>query len=88
MSSIDSFNKRYASLFGEKHEGDDEPSEADKQWGWSLVLHQVSNGRRMDWDYFLDMNIVAFFNYLAFCKDQERKLRRMQSGIDKINGNR
>lgn len=43
----------------------------------------MSGGRRDVWDWFTEMNIVQFLNYLAFLKD---KTREENEQIKKANG--
>ena len=84
LQGLNQFITRYAGLLGkgkakdieEDSEGDTiELTEQDKHanhWGWYVTLDILSNKDREKWDYFLNMNIVAFLNYLAFVKDRNK----------------
>jgi hypothetical protein len=84
LQSLNGFIARYSGLFGkgkdkdtgEDSEGDTiELTEQDKHaqhWGWYVTLDRLANKDREKWDYFLNMNIVAFLNYLAFVKDRNK----------------
>ena len=72
------FNQSYPSLFGEnKQESAGEYTERvekngfAQQYSWHLMLDNVSNHRRELWDYYLEMNVVVFFNTLVFYKDKQ-----------------
>jgi hypothetical protein len=42
----------------------------------------MSNGDRTKWDYYTEMNVVAFLNYLSYISDKERKLKKAQQGLN------
>ncbi len=79
MQGHKKFIGKYSNLFGKKGSKDDvedvEESQHDKHlayWGWTITIDILAKGDRTKWDYFLDMNIVAFLNYLAFLKDKNK----------------
>lgn len=84
LSCLNTFNQRYAKLFDGGLREDDAPSEGNR-WAWYDVLNGMSNGDRTKWDYYTDMNVVAFLNYLSYVTDKERKLKKAQQGINGIN---
>lgn len=40
-------------------------------WGWLATIDELARGERERWDYFLQMNLVEFFNEMAFRKDKK-----------------
>ena len=76
------FISNYRGLFGksnERGEGDDtervERTEQQKHldyWSWYVTLDNLSGKDRTKWDYFLNMNVVAFLNYLSYIKDRNK----------------
>jgi hypothetical protein len=36
------------------------------------TLDSLSGGDRTKWDYYLDMNVIDFLNWLSFQKDKQR----------------
>lgn len=80
---MESLIKGYAILFGLKDEASDEDSgegspEFVKHWGWYYTLDSLSNNDRSKWDYYLDMNVVAFLNTLAYFKDKQDYIAEAQ----------
>ena len=80
---MESLIKGYAILFGltdeESHEDNSEGSpEFVKHWGWYYTLDSLSNNDRTKWDFFLDMNVVAFLNTLAYFKDKQDYIAEAQ----------
>jgi hypothetical protein len=73
---LESLIKGYARLFGiADKEGNEDNQEGSpefvKHWGWYYTLDNLSNNDRTKWDAFLDMNVVAFLNTLAYYKDKQ-----------------
>ena len=73
---MESLIKSYARLFGLADKESDEDSgegspEFVKHWGWYYTLDNLSNNDRTKWDSFLEMNVVAFLNTLAYYKDKQ-----------------
>jgi hypothetical protein len=80
---LESLIKGYAILFGVKDEESNEDSsegspEFVKHWGWYYTLDSLSNNDRTKWDFFLDMNVVAFLNTLAYFKDKQEYIAESQ----------
>ena len=52
---------------------------------WFQVLDNLSNNDRTKWDYFLNMNVIAFLNTLQYYRIKEKHLdhqkRLMKHGI-------
>ncbi len=73
---------KYRGLFGksdERSEGNDaertERTEQQKHldyWGWYVTLDNLSGKDRTKWDFFLNMNVVSFLNYLSYIKDKNK----------------
>lgn len=84
LQGLNQFITRYPGLFGRGKDKDiEEDTEGDKlelteqdkhyqHWGWYVTLDKLANKDREKWDYFLNMNIVAFLNYLSFVKDRNK----------------
>lgn len=82
MQSYSQFTARYKNLFGKgkrksdgDSDGDDERTDEEKHleyWGWYVTIDKLSKGDRTKWDFYLNMNVVAFLNYLSFVKDKNR----------------
>ena len=75
--------KSYAVLFGiEEKESDEDTSEGSPEfvryWGWYYTLDNLSNNDRTKWDYFLDMNVIAFLNALSYYKDKQNYIMEAQ----------
>lgn len=73
------FTSNYGRLFGksnEVNEGEDrERTEQQKHldyWSWYVTLDNMSGKDRTKWDYYLNMNVVAFLNYLSYIKDRNK----------------
>jgi len=86
---LESLIKGYAILFGLKDETSNEDSgegspEFVRHWGWYYTLDSLSNNDRSKWDYYLDMNVVAFLNTLAYFKDKQDYIAEAQK--KQING--
>ena len=69
--------KGYGRLFETSVSEDDQGIEKGSKpsfveyWGWYYTLDNLSNNDRTKWDFFLDMNVVAFLNTLAYYKDKQ-----------------
>ena len=82
LQSYSQFTARYRNLFGKgkpKSDGDsdevDERTDEEKHldyWGWYVTLDKLAKGDRSKWDFYLNMNVVAFLNYLSFVKDRNK----------------
>ena len=50
-----------------------------EQWGYMYTVHILCKYDRTKWDYFMEMNIIDFFNYMSLEQDieKERELQRM-----------
>lgn len=76
------FTTSYRGLFGkadERSESDSgervERTENEKHldyWGWYVTLDSLSGKDRTKWDFYLNMNVVAFLNYLSYIKDKNK----------------
>jgi tRNA(Ser,Leu) C12 N-acetylase TAN1 len=75
------FVSKYRGLFGKTDEhsevevGERVKTEQERHyeyWGWYVTLDSVSNKDRTKWDYYLNMNVVAFLNYLSYVKDRNK----------------
>lgn len=82
LQSLGEFDEAYKNLFGQQDSGEFEDSEGysegySEHWGWIITLDSVSNGRREMWDYWTEMGIVQFLNYLSFIKDKNKHEREM-----------
>ena len=67
------FNAEGEGVGGDGEEGT-EPDEAvgfRSHWGWLATIDELSNGQRKDWDYYLNMKLMEFFNCIAFLKDKK-----------------
>jgi len=53
---------------------------------WFFVLDNLSNSDRTKWDYFLEMNVIAFLNTLSFYRHKEKQLERKQLEMKLRNG--
>lgn len=84
MQNLRKLVGRYPNLFteagegggaeGEEDTGEDEGVETvDSHWGWINTIDDIANGERKDWDYYLNMNLIEFFNEVAFRKDKKEK---------------
>lgn len=86
LSKLQQLIRSYSGLFdeadGETDNGTDGRSYSE-HWGWFIVLDTMSNGMRKDWDWFTEMNLVQFLNYMAFLKDKNRHENEL---IKKANG--
>lgn len=67
---------KYKRLFGFADKEEDErltevkPSFVE-YWGWYYTLDNISGNDRTKWDYYLNMNTIAFLNTLAYYKDKQ-----------------
>ena len=77
---MEGLTRSYPRLFKRDEPEDDEGSEQDNRagfvahWGWYHTLDSLSNHDRTKWDYFLDMNVIAFLNYIAYEKDKQNHI--------------
>lgn len=73
LSKLQQLVRSYTGLFtdedGETDNGTDGGGYS-KHWGWFIVLDKMSNGRREQWDWITEMNIVQFLTYMSFLKDK------------------
>ena len=81
MRSLQKLVKRYRNLFsgGGEEVTDDGEGEFDsnevsfaEHWGWFATIDELARGERGKWEYYLKMNIVEFFNEMAFRKDKRK----------------
>ena len=56
---------------GGEADGGDEPVTFRTHWGWLATVDDLAKGDRSKWEYYLDMNLIEFFNTLAFQKDKQ-----------------
>lgn len=84
---INSYPRLFKQEQQEDDEGDGEEVRAGfvTHWGWYYTLDNLSNNDRTKWDYFLDMNVIAFLNYIAYEKDKQAHIEEQQR---LINGRR
>ena len=76
----------YGRLFNKGAEqGDEEDKENHVKlntfqdvWGWQNTLDELANGKRRDWDYFIEMNVIEFLNTLSFYKDKQQHLKEQR----------
>ena len=88
MQGLQKLVRSYRNLFDSEssndEEGygeDDEPITHAEHWGWLATIDQLARGERERWEYFLNMNIVEFFNTLAFNKDKNKDIAE---GVHKL----
>ena len=80
MQSLQQLNRKYAGLFTTTVAATDEgssrvsPVEFPKELMWFQVLDNLSNNDRTKWDYFLNMNVIAFLNTLQYYRIKEKHL--------------
>jgi hypothetical protein len=82
LQSYRRFVSSYRGLFGkanERSENDNgEPIERTEEqkhldyWSWYVTLDSLSGKDRSKWDFYLNMNVVAFLNYLSYIKDRNK----------------
>lgn len=81
LQGFKGFVARYPGLFKKpRNENTEENTERDKSeydkhiehWGWVVTLDIMSGGDRTKWDYFLNMNVKAMLNYIAYLKDKKK----------------
>ncbi len=81
MQGYGGFTSSYSGLFGKRiNQSEQDGEQVDKTeqdkhleyWGWYVTLDSLSNKDRTKWDYYLNMNVVAFLNYLSFVKDRNK----------------
>ena len=56
---------------GGETDGGDEPVTFRSHWGWLATVDDLAKGDRSKWEYYLNMNLIEFFNTLAFQKDKQ-----------------
>ena len=83
MHSLQELNRKFAGLFTERIRKSDEGGEGvtrvskvefPKELMWFQVLDNLSNNDRTKWDYFLNMNVIAFLNTLQYYRIKEKHL--------------
>lgn len=65
----------YPNLFGKPDDPEKEDFEDEDNWfaaryGWLATIDAVAKDRTQ-WDFYLNMAIVEFLNYLCFLRDKE-----------------
>ena len=55
-----------------------------EHWGWIATVDELASGDRTKWEFYLNMNIVEFFNEMAYRKD--RKLQTNKEIIKLTKG--
>jgi hypothetical protein len=66
-------NEKYRGLFDANRDGDENKgigaaSQFIEIYGWLYSIHLLTNGRREQWDFYLNMNVVELFNTMTFFK--------------------
>jgi hypothetical protein len=64
-------NERSEDDNGERIERTEEQKHLD-YWSWYVTLDSLSGKDRSKWDFYLNMNVVAFLNYLSYIKDRNK----------------
>lgn len=44
-----------------------------ERFSWHIVLDNLSNNRREQWDYFLNMGVIEFLNELSYRKEKDAR---------------
>ena len=47
-----------------------------EHWGWIATVDELASGDRTKWEYYLNMNIVEFFNEMAYRKDRREQTNK------------
>lgn len=85
LQSLQQLNRSYGGLFESEIETDDSGSTGNEngttsdyyeRCEWFIILDYLSNHDRTKWDYYLNMNVIAFLNTLSFYKMKEQELER------------
>lgn len=90
MQSIKDLNGRYPIIFGKPtDEDEDEDRGGDRvfqKYGWVAVTDSLANSNPMNYEYFDNMNTVAYLNLLSFkiyqSKEEKRKQKLHQMRLD------
>lgn len=80
LRSLSELNRKFAGLFTERVRESNESgsrvteTEFPKELMWFQVLDNLSNNDRTKWDYFINMNVIAFLNTLQYYRIKEKHL--------------
>jgi len=83
LQSLSDLHRKFAGLFTESVRKADEGGEGitrvtrvefPKELMWFQVLDNLSNNDRTKWDYFMNMNVIAFLNTLQYYRIKEKHL--------------
>ncbi len=80
--------KQFPNIFnakgGEDEAGEDEEPKDDyfSHYNWFIILDFLSDGKRPDWDYFMEGSAIAMLNTYSFYKarDKQREIAMKQHG--------
>ena len=48
------------------------PRTLEQHYGWVVTLDRLTGGDRSNWDFYLNMNVIEFLNYLCYLKDKQK----------------
>jgi hypothetical protein len=88
FAGLSKIRKEYSGLFDEGRATDEGTGRKGiepfiKEFGWLYSVHNLTNGRRELWSFYLDMNVIELLNTMSFFKlmgQYERQLEKKANG--------